>query len=183
MLAAAGALAAAPPAVVIDDFERDGKTGWGAYKDAESPMPHLSISDETISGDGALKVFIESSKRYVGISLLEGIRLPANAVSISFLVKPAFGAPPENLTLTERTKEGPKGFFTAAARINTAGDDWQKITIPLRSMNYPSYAPAKLRGRQFPFKPGAVYSLQLNGAASEQPAIFFLDNLVWELKP
>ncbi len=183
VIATAGFLLPAGDVAVIDDFEREKPTGWGAYRDAESPMPRLSISDETISGDGALRVFFGSRKRYVGISLLQGIRMPENAVALSFLVKPVSGAPPETLTLSERTEANGKDFATAVVWLKTQENDWQKITIPLDSMKYAPASPPELRGKPFPFKPGAFYSLRLNGVVSEQPAVFLIDNLVWEVKP
>ena len=47
-------LAAAP--VVIDDFEKGKPDGWTVYKDAKSPAAQLAVTDDAISGDGALKM-------------------------------------------------------------------------------------------------------------------------------
>ena len=52
-----------------------------------------------------------------------------------------------------------------------------KITVPLASMKYGS---GPERGKAFPFKPGAVYSLRIYGAVSERPSVFLLDDIVWE---
>ena len=54
-------LAAAP--VVIDDFEKGKPDGWTVYKDAKSPAAPLAVTDDAISGNGALKVTLGGCTR------------------------------------------------------------------------------------------------------------------------
>ena len=62
-------LAAAP--VVIDDFEKGKSDGWTVYKDAKSPAAQLAVTDDAISGDGALKVMLGGCTRYQGIQFFK----------------------------------------------------------------------------------------------------------------
>ena len=168
-------LAAAP--VVIDDFEKGKPDGWTVYKDAKSPAAQLAVTDDAISGDGALKVMLGGCTRYQGIQFFKVPVMPEKAVAVSFLVKPVSGPPTTALALSERKERYGRDLATAVANLKISGDDWQKITVPLASMKYGS---GPERGKAFPFKPGAVYSLRFYGAVSERPSVFLLDDIVWE---
>ena len=57
--------------------------------------------------------------------------------------------------------------------------NWQKITVPLNTMKP---AGRNKRGTVFTFKPGSLYLLRLNGAVSDQPSFFLLDEIKWEIE-
>lgn len=165
-------------AVMIDNFE-NGINGWGSYKDAASPAPVLSLTDEALRGDHALKVKMGGCQRYQGIQFFKVPRLPREAKAISFLIRPVSGAPPLTLTLSERKTIYGKDLATASADLAVSGSDWQKITISLNTMKS---ADRKNRGGNFTFKSECIYLLRINGAVTNQPSVFLLDEIKWELK-
>ncbi len=165
-------------AVMIDDFEH-GISGWSGYKDAASQAPVFSLSDDALRGDNALKVKFNGCQRYQGIQFFKAPRLPQGAKAISFLIKPLSGPPPGDLTLSERSSRYGKDLATATIRLAVTGSDWQKITVPLNTMKP---AGRNKRGTVFTFKPGSLYLLRLNGAVSDQPSFFLLDEIKWEIE-
>ncbi len=163
--------------VVIDDFEKGKIDGWLGYQDAESAKSQLALTDETLSGDGALKATFQGCKRYQGLQFFKAPVPPANAVAVSFLLKPVSGAPPTALAFAERQDRYGKDLSLGVGTIKAVGNDWQKITVRLDSLRYAS---GPERNKPYPFKPGAIYSLRFFLPVSDQPSVFLLDDIVWE---
>ncbi len=176
MLSGTLTLSAGTP-VLIDGFETGTIDGWGGYKDAKSPAPVLSLTDDALGGNAALKVTFGGCAQYQGIHYFKAPVLPEKATAVSFLVKPVTGAPPTTFVLSERKERYGKDFATGVIPLKLSGNDWQKVTLNLADMKYGS---GPERGKPFPLKAGAVYAIRFYGAVSDRPAVFLLDDLAWE---
>ena len=164
--------------VIINDFE-NGLDGWGRYKDASSEAPELSLTDESLREGSSLKVKMNGCKLYQGIQFFKAPRMPDGTCAVSFLIKPVSGPPQLSLHLSERKTFYGKDLATASVHLAIKGSDWQKIMIPLNTFKD---ADRKKRGKKFTFKPGSIYLLRFNGARTDQPSIFLLDDIIWELE-
>jgi len=173
-LIAAGILSA-DAATMICDFETVKTNGWSVYSDQQK-KGEVTIADDAVSGDKALKVTLAGCRQYRGVQYSLAPVMPAGATGVSFLIKPVTGAPPVWLALAESRKRYGKILAKGRAPIKTQGNDWQKVTIRFSDL---------IGDGKKPFtslKPGAIYTLSFYVPISEQRSEFLLDDIVWETK-
>lgn len=163
--------------VPVDDFEQGKIDGWGGYKDKESAAPVLTLSDDAVSGDAALKIEFGGCKQYQGVFYQKAPAMPKEAVGVSFLIKPASGLPPGAFVLSEQDKRYGKDVATGLVPLNLTGNDWQKVTLKFDDFKYGS---GPERGKKFPVKAGAIYVFRFYGPVTAQPSVFLIDDIAWE---
>ena len=73
--------------VKIQDFEKLTKGGWQVYA-AEGKSGSVSFSDDTICGERAIKITVTPCKKYRGVIYHDAPKMPANAVALTFMMKP-----------------------------------------------------------------------------------------------
>lgn len=176
----AGIFSAGAATVMINDFESGKSDGWGPYSDQEKPGT-VVIADDTVSGDNAAKVTLESCKQYRGVQYFLAPKMPPDTVAVTFLIKSISGPPPSNLALAETPERYGKRLVSARADFDAKGNDWQKVRVPLSDMIYDSQGPDYEKPFSA-FKPGAIYTVFFYVPVSDQRSVFLLDDIAWETK-
>ena len=180
-LSAAFLLTAEEPAaktVKIQDFEKQTKGGWQVYAAAGKPGS-VSFTDDTLCGESAIKITVTPCKSYRGVIYHDAPKMPANAVALSFMMKPIQGSMPHVMGISLRQKPWGKILDGGTGNIKVTGNDWQKVRLDLTKLRSNMQGPNF--GKPVTLKPG-ICSIAWYVPAGMNTAEFLLDDIVWEVK-
>lgn len=175
MLLAGLLLTATASAAVLEDFETS--SPWGAWADAKSPKPVVTIETESGSGSGAkcMQLVFPGAESFCGVSK-GGLQVPAAAISLEFWVKPVEGKIPHTVILQAINEDKSRDVFRANFDAGTLGE-WKKVVIPLTNFKY-VYSQGKANSpvgldRQKPFELAFLLD------AKQPKTVFRIDDLSW----